>query len=97
MLGGGPVRAHDGRDGRDRRLVAPVHAPVRRHDRVRPRGAVSDGRRHAEALLPLVQALFAEPSPAVLHLLIRTSDADGAGFAGGGRAGARGPRRGIGR
>jgi 4-hydroxy-tetrahydrodipicolinate synthase len=29
-------------------------------------GAVSDGRRHAEVLLPLVQALFAEPSPAVI-------------------------------
>jgi 4-hydroxy-tetrahydrodipicolinate synthase len=30
------------------------------------RGEVSAGRRHAEALLPLVQALFAEPSPAVI-------------------------------
>jgi 4-hydroxy-tetrahydrodipicolinate synthase len=30
------------------------------------RGAVSDGRRHAEVLLTLVQALFAEPSPAVI-------------------------------
>jgi 4-hydroxy-tetrahydrodipicolinate synthase len=30
------------------------------------RGDVSEGRRHAEALLPLVQALFAEPSPAVI-------------------------------
>jgi 4-hydroxy-tetrahydrodipicolinate synthase len=30
------------------------------------RGAVDEGRRHAEALLPLVRALFAEPSPAVI-------------------------------
>jgi 4-hydroxy-tetrahydrodipicolinate synthase len=30
------------------------------------RGDVTAGRRHAEALLPLVQALFAEPSPAVI-------------------------------
>jgi 4-hydroxy-tetrahydrodipicolinate synthase len=30
------------------------------------RGAVADGRGHAEALLPLVRALFAEPSPAVI-------------------------------
>jgi 4-hydroxy-tetrahydrodipicolinate synthase len=30
------------------------------------RGDVGEGRRHAEALLPLVQALFAEPSPAVI-------------------------------
>jgi 4-hydroxy-tetrahydrodipicolinate synthase len=29
-------------------------------------GDVAQGRRHAEALLPLVQALFAEPSPAVI-------------------------------
>ncbi len=29
-------------------------------------GAVAEGRRHAEALLPLVRALFAEPSPAVI-------------------------------
>ena len=43
-------------------------------------GALAEGRRHAEALLPLVRALFAEPSPAVikaaLHLegRIPTSD-----------------------
>ena len=30
------------------------------------RGDVAEGRRHAEALLPLVRALFAEPSPAVI-------------------------------
>jgi 4-hydroxy-tetrahydrodipicolinate synthase len=30
------------------------------------RGDVEAGRRHSEALLPLVQALFAEPSPAVI-------------------------------
>ena len=30
------------------------------------RGEVEEGRRHAEALLPLVAALFAEPSPAVI-------------------------------
>ncbi len=29
-------------------------------------GRVAEGRRHAESLLPLVQALFAEPSPAVI-------------------------------
>jgi 4-hydroxy-tetrahydrodipicolinate synthase len=29
-------------------------------------GALAEGRRHAEALLPLVRALFAEPSPAVI-------------------------------
>jgi 4-hydroxy-tetrahydrodipicolinate synthase len=29
-------------------------------------GRISEGRRHAEALLPLVEALFAEPSPAVI-------------------------------
>jgi 4-hydroxy-tetrahydrodipicolinate synthase len=29
-------------------------------------GDVAEGRRHAEALLPLVRALFAEPSPAVI-------------------------------
>ena len=28
------------------------------------------GRAHAEALLPLVQALFAEPSPAVIKALL---------------------------
>jgi 4-hydroxy-tetrahydrodipicolinate synthase len=30
------------------------------------RGDVADGRRHAEALLPVTRALFAEPSPAVI-------------------------------
>jgi 4-hydroxy-tetrahydrodipicolinate synthase len=30
------------------------------------RGELAEGRRHAEALLPLVLALFAEPSPAVI-------------------------------
>jgi 4-hydroxy-tetrahydrodipicolinate synthase len=30
------------------------------------RGDVVEGRRHAEALLPLVRALFSEPSPAVI-------------------------------
>lgn len=34
------------------------------------RGDVEAGRRHAEALLPLVQALFAEPSPAVIKALL---------------------------
>jgi 4-hydroxy-tetrahydrodipicolinate synthase len=29
-------------------------------------GRLEDGRRHAEALLPLVRALFAEPSPAII-------------------------------
>ncbi|HEY7259305.1 MAG TPA: dihydrodipicolinate synthase family protein [Gaiellales bacterium] len=43
-------------------------------------GNVEEGRRHAEALLPLVRALFAEPSPAVikaaLHLEGRIPTAD---------------------
>jgi 4-hydroxy-tetrahydrodipicolinate synthase len=34
------------------------------------RGEVAEGRRHAEALLPLVQALFSEPAPAVLKALL---------------------------
>lgn len=34
------------------------------------RHEVEPGRRHAEALLPLVQALFAEPSPAVIKALL---------------------------
>jgi 4-hydroxy-tetrahydrodipicolinate synthase len=34
------------------------------------RGDVRAGRAHAEALLPLVQALFAEPSPAVIKALL---------------------------
>ena len=33
-------------------------------------GAVEPGRAHAEALLPLVRALFAEPSPAVIKALL---------------------------
>lgn len=33
-------------------------------------GAVETGRAHAEALLPLVRALFAEPSPAVIKALL---------------------------
>jgi 4-hydroxy-tetrahydrodipicolinate synthase len=33
-------------------------------------GAVGSGRAHAEALLPLVRALFAEPSPAVIKALL---------------------------
>jgi 4-hydroxy-tetrahydrodipicolinate synthase len=33
-------------------------------------GRVDEGRAHAEALLPLVQALFAEPNPAVLKALL---------------------------
>jgi 4-hydroxy-tetrahydrodipicolinate synthase len=33
-------------------------------------GEVSPGRAHAEALLPLVRALFAEPSPAVIKALL---------------------------
>jgi 4-hydroxy-tetrahydrodipicolinate synthase len=34
------------------------------------RGDVASGRAHAEALLPLVQALFAEPSPAVIKAVL---------------------------
>ena len=34
------------------------------------RGDVAAGRSHAEALLPLVQALFAEPSPAVIKAVL---------------------------
>jgi 4-hydroxy-tetrahydrodipicolinate synthase len=33
-------------------------------------GRVAEGRAHAEALLPLVQALFAEPSPAPLKAVL---------------------------
>lgn len=33
-------------------------------------GQVQEGRRHAEALLPLVRALFAEPSPAIIKALL---------------------------
>jgi 4-hydroxy-tetrahydrodipicolinate synthase len=33
-------------------------------------GEVAAGRAHAEALLPLVLAMFAEPSPAVLKALL---------------------------
>ena len=33
-------------------------------------GEVADGRAHAEALLPLVRALFAEPNPAVIKALL---------------------------
>jgi len=33
-------------------------------------GAVETGRAHAEALLPLVRALFAEPSPAIIKALL---------------------------
>jgi len=35
-------------------------------------GEVAPGRAHAEALLPLVRALFAEPSPAVIKALLHT-------------------------
>jgi 4-hydroxy-tetrahydrodipicolinate synthase len=35
-------------------------------------GEVAPGRAHAEALLPLIQALFAEPSPAVIKALLHT-------------------------
>lgn len=33
-------------------------------------GRLEDGRRHAEALLPVVRALFAEPSPAVIKAVL---------------------------
>jgi 4-hydroxy-tetrahydrodipicolinate synthase len=33
-------------------------------------GRVAEGRAHAEALLPLVLALFAEPSPAVIKAVL---------------------------
>jgi 4-hydroxy-tetrahydrodipicolinate synthase len=36
------------------------------------RSDVDGGRGHAEALLPLVHALFAEPSPAVIKALLHT-------------------------
>jgi 4-hydroxy-tetrahydrodipicolinate synthase len=35
-------------------------------------GRVDEGRRHAEALLPLVEALFAEPSPAVIKAMLHS-------------------------
>ena len=34
------------------------------------RGEVAEGRRHAEALLPVARALFAEPSPAVIKAVL---------------------------
>ena len=66
-------------------------------------GKVDEGRAHAEALLPVVEALFAEPNPAVfkgvLHAQGRIPTADvrmplDAGVRPGGRAR---PRRGRGR
>jgi 4-hydroxy-tetrahydrodipicolinate synthase len=36
-------------------------------------GDLEEGRRHAEALLPVVQALFAEPSPAVIKAALHAS------------------------
>jgi 4-hydroxy-tetrahydrodipicolinate synthase len=35
-------------------------------------GKVDDGRAHAEALLPVVQAMFAEPNPAVFKGVLHT-------------------------
>jgi 4-hydroxy-tetrahydrodipicolinate synthase len=37
-------------------------------------GRLSEGRAHAEALLPLVQALFAEPSPAPVKAVLHAQD-----------------------
>ena len=66
-----PLPHHaDGRRGRDRRLRASVHR-ARRGDARRGRGRrCRDRRPHAEALLPLVEALFAEPNPAVIKALL---------------------------
>jgi 4-hydroxy-tetrahydrodipicolinate synthase len=36
----------------------------------RAAGRVAEGREHAEALLPLISALFAEPNPAVIKALL---------------------------
>ncbi len=36
-------------------------------------GEVAPGRKHAEALLPLIRALFAEPSPAVIKALLHAA------------------------
>jgi 4-hydroxy-tetrahydrodipicolinate synthase len=36
-------------------------------------GRLEAGRRHAEALLPLVLALFAEPSPAVIKAVLHAA------------------------
>ena len=48
-----------------RRFVEMIDCGLRRE--------VEEGRGHAEALLPLVQALFAEPSPAVIKALLHAS------------------------
>lgn len=36
-------------------------------------GRLDDGRRHAESLLPLVRALFAEPSPTVIKATLHAA------------------------
>ena len=66
-----PAAAAHGRARRDRRLGAPVHRALRRaRSPPRPPGASTTRARHAEALLALVLALFAEPSPAVLKAML---------------------------
>ena len=73
-----PLPHHaDGRHGRDRRRLAPLHRALRRRcsPPARP-GDVAAGRPHAEALLPLVQALFAEPNPAVIKALLHDRGPD---------------------
>jgi 4-hydroxy-tetrahydrodipicolinate synthase len=37
-------------------------------------GQLEDGRAHSEALLPLVEALFAEPSPAIIKAVLHAED-----------------------
>ena len=65
-----PARA-DGRGGRDRRLCERLHRRVLRHGRRAACAATwRAAARSAEALLPLVQALFAEPSPAVIKAVL---------------------------
>ena len=48
----------------------PVHRALRRDARRGLAGASTRAARHAEALLPLVLALFAEPSPAVIKAML---------------------------
>lgn len=54
-------------------IAAAAHLATERFAAMLAAGAAADvagGRPHAEALLPLVQALFAEPSPAVIKALL---------------------------
>ena len=60
-----------GRRGRDLRVGPRVHRAVRRAcSSAASPGKVDEGRAHHEALLPVVQACFAEPNPAVFKAVL---------------------------